>query len=147
MSLQLTKVITMANASYGDQAISEVLDRPLEKWPNQDGRFLIHLEHPEFSGLCPRSGYPDSGCIVLDYIPGDWVVELKDFKLYINSFRSQRISHERVVNVIADRLFKELEPHAMRVIGDFMRRGGVKTVITVERGQGHTFASYTPQVL
>jgi len=133
------------NLQYGDIDILSIKESPLEKWKNTNGQFLIHLEHPEFSALCPRSGYPDSGTIVVDYVPGDWVVELKSFKLLINSFRNERISHEDVTNLIADRLFSEIAPIAIRVTGDFMRRGGVKTVITVKRGDPFQFPDYSPK--
>ncbi|MEL6764731.1 MAG: preQ(1) synthase, partial [Cyanobacteria bacterium J06607_6] len=96
---------------------------------------------------CPRSGYPDFGTIVLDYQPRDWVVELKAFKLYINTYRDRRISHEMVTNEIADRLWNELAPVGLRVIGDFTRRGGVKTVITVAKGDTGLFTSYVPNLL
>lgn len=135
------------NLQYGDIDILSIKESPLEKWKNTNGQFLIHLEHPEFSALCPRSGYPDSGTIVVDYVPGDWVVELKAFKLLINSFRNERISHEDVTNLIADRLFSEIVPIAIRVTGDFMRRGGVKTVITVKRGDPFQFPDYSPNLL
>lgn len=128
---------------YGDFAIQQAQKEPLEKWPNPSGnRYTIHLEHPEFTALCPRSGYPDFGTIVVDYCPGDWVVELKAFKLYINSFRNERISHELVTNQVADRLWEELGPLGLRVIGDFTRRGGVKTVITVSKGDCGDFGAY-----
>ncbi|WP_204138988.1 preQ(1) synthase [Halomicronema sp. CCY15110] len=133
---------------YGDRAIVQAAVEPLEKWPNPtDNTYTIHLEHPEFTALCPRSGYPDFGTIVVDYQPGAWVVELKAFKLYINSFRDQRISHELVTNAIADRLWQELAPIGLRVIGDYTRRGGVKTVITVAKGDGSLFTPYTPNLL
>lgn len=137
---------------YGDEAIKQAAEQPLDKWPAPSSEpFVIHLEHPEFSALCPRSGYPDSGTIVVDYCPGESVVELKAFKLYINSFRDRRISHEAVINEIADRLFAELQPRSLRVIGDFMRRGGVKTVVTVYREQKDAewrlFDEYRPNAL
>jgi len=133
---------------YGDIAITQAATEPLEKWPNPSSNaYAIHLEHPEFTALCPRSGYPDFGTIVVDYQPGDWVVELKAFKLYINSFRDQRISHEQVVNVVADRLWQELQPVGLRIIGDFTRRGGVKTIITVPKGDGQLFGEYRPNLL
>ena len=135
------------NQQYGDHEINRVNQDPLEKWPNNNGEFHIHLEHLEFSALCPRSGYPDSATIVVDYIPGDWVVELKAFKLMINGFRNERISHEEATNQIADRLFKEVHPVSLRVVGDFMRRGGVKTVVTVYRGADHGFDSYSANIL
>ncbi|MGD1904678.1 MAG: preQ(1) synthase [Leptolyngbyaceae cyanobacterium] len=137
-----------SDQNYGDRAIQKAALDPFEKWPNSsENAYTIHLEHPEFTALCPRSGYPDFGTIVLDYQPQDWVVELKAFKLYINSFRDQRISHETVVNVIADRLWSELAPVGLRIIGDFTRRGGVKTVITVVKGDDRLFTSYQANVL
>ncbi|MGD1861421.1 MAG: preQ(1) synthase [Leptolyngbyaceae cyanobacterium] len=140
--------IVESDWQYGDLAIAQAATGPLEKWPNRtENAYTIHLEHPEFTALCPRSGYPDFGTIVVDYQPGDWVVELKAFKLYINSFRNQRISHEVVTNTITDRLWQELAPIGLRVIGDFTRRGGVKTVITVAKGEVSLFAPYQANVL
>ncbi|MEB3233626.1 MAG: preQ(1) synthase [Leptolyngbyaceae bacterium] len=133
---------------YGDRAIRQAAEEPLEKWPNPSTNpYVIHLEHPEFTALCPRSGYPDFGTIVVDYYPKDWVVELKAFKLYINSFRDRRISHETVTNEVCDRLWIELAPVGLRVIGDYTRRGGVKTVITVCKGNCQLFAPYTQNPL
>ncbi len=134
---------------YGDEAILKAASQPLEVWsnPSRENDYLIHIEHPEFTSLCPRSGYPDFGIIVLDYYPGEWVVELKAFKLYINSFRQERISHEAAINKIAERLFADVQPKAMRVIGDFMRRGNVKTVITVCRGESVNFPEYQARIL
>jgi len=134
--------------NYGDRAIQQAAAEPLEKWQNSStNAYTIHLEHPEFTALCPRSGYPDFGTIVVDYQPQDWVVELKAFKLYINAFRDRRISHETVVNEVCDRLWDELQPRGLRVIGDFTRRGGVKTVITVRKGDCELFEPYQANVL
>ncbi|MBU6230733.1 MAG: preQ(1) synthase [Cyanobacteria bacterium REEB459] len=128
---------------YGDLAITKSREDALVKWPSPSAnQYTIHLEHPEFTALCPRSGYPDFGTIVVDYCPQQWVVELKAFKLFINSFRNDRISHEDVTNQIADRLWNELSPRGIRVIGDFTRRGGVKTVITVKKGDWQNFDPY-----
>jgi 7-cyano-7-deazaguanine reductase len=133
---------------YGDLAIAQTRSETLVRWPSPSkNQYTIHLEHPEFTALCPRSGYPDFGTIVVDYCPQDWVVELKAFKLFINSFRNDRISHEDVTNQIADRLWQELSPLGIRVIGDFTRRGGVKTVITVRKGDWQTFEAYQPNPL
>ncbi|MFM7471702.1 MAG: preQ(1) synthase [Nodosilinea sp.] len=133
---------------YGDLAITQTREAPLVKWPSpSSNHYTIHLEHPEFTALCPRSGYPDFGTIVVDYCPQEWVVELKAFKLFINSFRNDYISHEDVTNQIVDRLWKELSPRGIRVIGDFTRRGGVKTVITVKKGDWQNFDAYQPNFL
>lgn len=135
-----------ASTNYGQFEVENTKINYLEKWESP-GACQIHLEHPEFTALCPRSGYPDGGTIVVDYIPDQWVVELKAFKLYVNSFRNDRISHEAVTIAIADRLMAEINPRSLRVIGDFMRRGGVKTVITVERGKGSDLGVYYPNLL
>lgn len=133
---------------YGDRAIQKSATEPLEKWPNpSENAYTIHLEHPEFTALCPRSGYPDFGTIVVDYQPDRWVIELKAFKLYINSFRNEHISHEMITNQVCDRLWHELAPSGIRVIGDFTRRGGVKTIITVNKGNCSLFLPYTPNLL
>jgi 7-cyano-7-deazaguanine reductase len=133
---------------YGDLAIAQTRSEPLVKWPSpSQNQYTIHLEHPEFTALCPRSGYPDFGTIVVDYCPQEWVVELKAFKLFIKSFRIERISHEDATNQIADRLWQELSPRGLRVIGDFTRRGGVKTVITVKKGDWQDFDAYQPNPL
>ena len=135
------------NQQYGDQEILKAR-QSLELWENAiEGQYLIHLEHPEFSALCPRSGYPDSGKIVVDYIPDKYVLELKAFKLFINSFRNERISHECVTNQIAQIFFNEVNPFSCRIIGDFMRRGGVKTVITVHKGSEYIFPIYNHETL
>lgn len=135
--------------TYGDNAIAKASLAPLEGWENPETfhPYNIHLEHPEFSALCPRSGYPDSGTIVIDYVPRDRVCELKSFKLYINSFRDKRVSHEAVVNLIADKFMSDIDPISLRVIGDPMRRGGVKTVVTVYRGHPALFEPYKAGVL
>ena len=138
--------MTETSTRYGQFEIENTAIEPLEKWESP-GACQIHLEHPEFTALCPRSGYPDSGIIVVDYIPDQWVVELKAFKLYVNSFRNRQISHEAVTIEIADRLMTEINPRSLRVIGDFMRRGGVKTVITVARGEGSDLGVYHPNLL
>lgn len=146
----MTKTNSEENTlKYGDEAIKKVADSPLEVWTNSSPAhdYLIHIEHPEFTALCPRSGYPDFGTIVFDYYPDGLVVELKAFKLYINSFRDQHISHEAVINLIADRLMAEIKPKAMRIIGDFTRRGNVKTVITTHRGTTMNFPEYKANIL
>lgn len=136
--------------TYGDKVIQSAAIAPLELWKNDhsDNDYLIHIEHPEFTALCPRSGYPDFGTIVIDYYPGDFVVELKAIKLYINSFRQERISHESAVNTIANRLFTDVQPKTVRVIGDFMRRGNIKTIITVIKGSSTLeFPFYSHNIL
>lgn len=119
---------------YGQLAIEQA---QLEPWPNPSaGRdYVIHFEIPEFTCLCPRSGYPDFATIVIDYVPGPSIVELKSLKLYINTFRNEGISHEAATNRILDDLIAALDPRWMRVVAEFNVRGNIKTTIFAEHAQ------------
>lgn len=115
---------------YGEKAISKAC---LEVWdnPSPERDYEITIAFPEFTCLCPRSGYPDFGTIKVNYIPAKKIVELKSFKLYLNAFRDTHISHEEVTNRIYEDLKSLLRPRYIEVIGDFNPRGNVKTVIRV----------------
>jgi 7-cyano-7-deazaguanine reductase len=115
---------------YGTKAVKKAA---LELWPNPnpDRDYTIDISYPEFTCLCPRSGYPDFATIRITYTPDKKVVELKALKLYLNNFRDQSVSHEAVTNLIFDALKKNLKPRALEVVGDFNVRGNVKTVIRV----------------
>ncbi len=118
---------------YGEKEIAEFdVERDLEIWPNKYEReYLIKITLPEFSCLCPRSGYPDYATIHLEYIPDEWVVELKAIKLYINSFRDKHISHEASANEIYETIYNKIKPKYMKLVADFNPRGNVHTVIEV----------------
>ena len=118
---------------YGEKILNEFdVEKDLEIWPNEhDREYLIKMTLPEFSCLCPRSGYPDYATIYLEYTPDKWVVELKAIKLYINSFRNRHISHENSANEIYGLLEEKLKPKYMKVTADFNPRGNVHTVIEI----------------
>jgi len=115
---------------YGEKEIKKA---KLELWdnPSPDRDYEIRMRFPEFTCLCPRSGYPDFATIIVNYVPDKKVVELKSLKLYLNSFRDKYISHEESVNTIYDELKKKLSPRRLEVAGDFNPRGNLKTVIRV----------------
>ena len=115
---------------YGEK---EILEAKLEPWPNPnpEKNYRINITFPEFSCLCPRSGYPDYATIKITYIPDRYIVELKSLKLYLNKYRNQYISHEEATNKIYDDLYNLLKPRFLEVIGDWNPRGNVKTIITV----------------
>jgi len=119
---------------YGEKIVAEFdVDKDLEIWPNEhDRNYLIKMTLPEFSCLCPRSGYPDYATIHLEYTPDKWVVELKAIKLYINAFRDRHISHENSANEIYDVLERKLKPKYMKITADFNPRGNVHTVIEID---------------
>ena len=115
---------------YGEKAIKKAV---LETWdnPTQERTYEIAISYPEFTCLCPRSGYPDFATIKINYMPDNKIVELKSLKLYLNSFRNASVSHEEVTNRIYSDLFKKIKPRFLEVVGDFNPRGNVKTVIRV----------------
>ena len=116
---------------YGTIAIEE---SHLERFPNRTKvrRYTIEFTCPEFTCLCPRSGFPDFATIRIKYIPDQWCVELKSLKLYINSFRDQHVFHEDVTNNIIQDLIDLLSPHEIQVVGDFTVRGNIHTVVSAE---------------
>ena len=100
--------------------------------PNMQRDFHIHLEIPEFTCLCPKTGQPDFAVIYLDYIPEALCVELKSLKLYMWSFRDEGCFHEAVTNQILDDLVAAINPKFMRVTAKFYVRGGIFTNVVAE---------------
>jgi len=109
--------------------------------PNPKRDFHIHMEIPEFTCLCPKTGQPDFAVIYLDYIADQLCVELKSLKLYIWSFRDEGCFHEAVTNQILDDLVKATQPRFMRVTAKFFVRGGIFTNVIAE----HRKAGWNPQ--
>jgi 7-cyano-7-deazaguanine reductase len=106
----------------------------IETFPNpRPGReFEIETRFPEFTSVCPKTGLPDFGEIIVTYVPRDACIELKSLKYYFVSFRNQGIFFEAVTNQILDDLVAACRPRRMRVVGDFSVRGGLKTVVTAD---------------
>lgn len=121
----------IAEKLYGEIAIEEAA---LERFPNRTlvRRYTIDFTCPEFTCLCPRSGFPDFATIRIRYVPDKYCVELKSLKLYINSFRNKKVFHEDVTNVIIQDIIDLLDPHEVTVVGDFTVRGNIHTVVTAE---------------
>jgi 7-cyano-7-deazaguanine reductase len=100
--------------------------------PNSGRDYHIHIEVPEFTCLCPKTGQPDFATLFLDYIPDLKCVELKSLKLYVWSFRDEGHFHEAVTNRILDDLVNELDPRFMRLTAKFYVRGGIFTNVVAE---------------
>ncbi len=111
--------------------------RELQTFSNpQRGRdYEIRMECPEFTCLCPMTGQPDFATIRLRYIPAARCVELKSLKLYLWSYRNEGAFHEAVTNQILDDLVAATKPTWMRVEGDFLIRGGIRTLVVAEHGR------------
>jgi 7-cyano-7-deazaguanine reductase len=94
--------------------------------------YRIHMEIPEFTCLCPRTGQPDFATLVLDYVPDRKCVELKSLKLYVWSYRDEGAFHEAVTNRILDDLVRVTRPRFMRLTAKFHVRGGIFTTVVAE---------------
>ncbi len=103
----------------------------LETFPNSHpGRdYTIIHTCPEFTAVCPKTGQPDFGTIVISYVPDRLCVELKSLKLYLFTFRNRGIFYENVVNAILDDLLAALQPRLLTVEGQFNVRGGISSVV------------------
>jgi 7-cyano-7-deazaguanine reductase len=123
-----------SSMKYGEKSIRRAR---LEIWdnPSPERDYEISIGFPEFTCLCPRSGYPDFATIGVVYIPDRKIVELKSLKLYLNSFRDIHISHEEITNKVFSELEKKLKPRFLEVTGDFNPRGNVKTIIRVSTNE------------
>lgn len=103
--------------------------------PAPDRDYLIHMEIPEFTCLCPKTGQPDFATLLLDYVPDRKCVELKSLKLYVWSYRNEGAFHEAVTNRMLDDLVAALAPRFMRLTGRFYVRGGIFTTVVAEHRQ------------
>lgn len=99
----------------------------LERVPNPhpDTAYLVRFTAPEFTSLCPVTGQPDFAHIVIDYVPGEWLVESKSLKLYLAAFRNHGAFHEDCTVAIGRRLVSELSPQWLRIGGYWYPRGGI----------------------
>ena len=111
--------------------------KDIELVPNpKPGRpYVVSMECPEFTCLCPRTGQPDFATIRIRYVPDALCIELKSLKLYLWSYRNEGAFHEAVVNRILDDLSHACKPRFMEVVGDFFVRGGIHTVVTATVGK------------
>lgn len=105
----------------------------LETFPNpRPGRdYTIEIVCPEFTSLCPKTGQPDFGTITYRYTPGEWCVELKSLKLYLQRFRNQGIFYEQATNQLLDDFVGVLKPKRLEIVGAFTARGGITTTVVV----------------
>jgi 7-cyano-7-deazaguanine reductase len=112
--------------------MSTAPSKQLETFPNPrpEREYQVAFECPEFTCLCPRTGQPDFATIRITYVPDRTCVELKSLKLYLWSFRDEGAFHEAVTNRILDDLVAATDPREMTVVGDFLVRGGIHTVVT-----------------
>ncbi|MAI10651.1 MAG: NADPH-dependent 7-cyano-7-deazaguanine reductase QueF [Rhodospirillaceae bacterium TMED167] len=104
------------------------------KNPHVGSPYLIRFACPEFTSLCPVTGQPDFAHLVIDYIPGDLIVESKSLKLFLGSFRNQSGFHEECTVGIAKRLEAEIKPVWIRIGGYWYPRGGIPIDVFYQSG-------------
>ena len=116
--------------SSSPSKILEVFDNP-----NSERDFVIRIDIPEFTCLCPKTGQPDFATLHLEYIADKSCIELKALKNYIWSFRNEGAFHEAVTNKILDDLVAAIDPRFMRLKAIFNVRGGIYTTVEAEHRQ------------
>ncbi len=124
-----TKLKQLGNKTeYPTQYSSTILEKFKNKFPVSkvgQNEYVVELECPEFTSLCPITGQPDFATIKIKYSPEDYLVESKSLKLYLGSFRNHGSFHEEIVCTIAKDLNSLLEPFWIEVQGLFAPRGGI----------------------
>jgi 7-cyano-7-deazaguanine reductase len=114
-----------------DRAKLELFDNPC---PQRD--YVITIRCPEFTSVCPRTGQPDFGEIVIEYCPDNLCIELKSLKFYMQDYRNEGIFYEALTNEILDDLCRTSHPRWMKVNSRFRPRGGITTEVTAEYKKG-----------
>jgi 7-cyano-7-deazaguanine reductase len=110
---------------------TDLLD-PIEYAYRSKRSIDIRIEHPEYTSVCPMTGLPDNGCIIIDYRPDSHIIELKSLKYYLMQYRNVGMFYEHVINKILDDLVEVLQPLSMKVTGKFTPRGGISSLATAE---------------
>jgi 7-cyano-7-deazaguanine reductase len=103
--------------------------------PHPDADYVARFTAPEFTTICPVTGQPDFAILMIDYLPGPWLVESKSLKLYLNSFRDHGAFHEDCTVAIGRRLAALLEPRFLRIGGYWFPRGGIPIDVFWQTGK------------
>ncbi len=112
--------------------MSENFRDTLEAFENTfpDRDYLIEINCPEFTSVCPKTGQPDFGTLTFSYVPDEKVVELKSLKMYLQLFRNEGIFYENVSNRILDDFVAVIQPKQVTLLASFSARGGITSDIT-----------------
>ena len=97
--------------------------------------YCVRFTCPEFTSICPVTGQPDFAHIIIDYVPGKWLLESKSLKLFIQSFRNHGAFHEECTAYIGHRLLETLKPKWIRVSGYWYPRGGIPIDVFFQKGK------------
>ena len=135
MQMTKPKQRTVGNLSFLGRSGTPVPASPtaatLEAFENKsrEREYAVRFDCPEFTSLCPITGQPDFGNIVIEYVPARLCLESKSLKLYLFSYRNEGIFHEEVVNRILRDVVKAVKPRRAKVVGEFRPRGGIAITV------------------
>ena len=101
----------------------------------KDTNYVVRFTAPEFTSLCPVTGQPDFAHLVIDYVPGQWLLESKSLKLYVASFRNHGAFHEDCTVMIGKRIAAEIKPKWLRIGGYWYPRGGIPIDVFWQTGK------------
>ena len=109
----------------------------LERVPNPEpgATYLVRFACPEFTTLCPVTGQPDFAHLVIDYVPGDWLLESKSLKLFLASFRNHLGFHEGCTLLVGRRVVEAVAPRWLRIGGYWYPRGGIPIDVFWQTGR------------
>jgi 7-cyano-7-deazaguanine reductase len=121
-------VYTSAHARAGIDAKLPTL----ETWPNHFPGYVITTRYPEYTSVCPKTGLPDYGTIIIAYEPRKLCLELKSLKMYLLAYRDLGIFYENAVNRMLRDFVAATKPAWFRVTGEFTPRGGLSTTVVAQ---------------
>ena len=120
--------------SKGEEAIDPACLLTFQyEYPNQKSQ--VEIDTDEFTAVCPWTGLPDYGDLLISYVPGDSCIELKSLKYYLLSYRDVGIVQEHAANRILNDLVAICQPQSMKIVLDYKVRGGLHTAVTVDYSQ------------
>mgnify|MGYP001765771306 CR=1 FL=1 len=128
---------TQEHAKHG---LGEKLPK-IDTWPNQFEKYEITIEAPEFTSVCPKTGLPDFGLLVLRYEPDRLCLELKSYKEYLHAYRNLGIFYENSVNRILRDVVAACKPIRASLSGVFNSRGGLSTTVVATFGKKGGFGT------
>lgn len=121
---------TRGDAGVDDPGVAEAA-RNLVTFPNAypDRDYVVRIDCPEFTAVCPMTDQPDFGRFVIEYVPDQRLLELKSLKLYLQAYRNVGIFHETVTNKVMDDLRAALQPRRISIVATYNARGGIVTTV------------------
>ena len=131
-------------SGYTKEHAKKGLDEKLpaiETWPNQFPSYEITIESPEFTAVCPKTGLPDFGLLVLRYTPGKACLELKSYKEYLLAYRNLGIFYENAVNRVLRDVVAACKPEQASLTGVFNARGGLSASVVATYAKNGGFGA------